>query len=138
MTLHDFENYIESKILDRGFEYYEYDAVTDIEQVEKNEFVAQVLGSEEYNVFIKLNNEQKVIEHTCDCPYDWGDVCKHKVAVFYYLRDTETYNDPIKNSSIQKIQHNLQSLPKEEIIQMLIEISKRSKVLKDEILNWLS
>ena len=83
MNLRNFEITVEPKIGDRGFSYYENDAVTEVEQVEKGEFTATVEGSEEYTVFIKLDEHQFVIDHSCDCPYDWGDVCKHEVAVLY-------------------------------------------------------
>ena len=26
------------------------------------------------------------MEYDCDCPYDWGVVCKHVVAVLFYLQ----------------------------------------------------
>ena len=134
MTLNDFEKIVEQKILDRGFDYYEQDLIASIEQVEINEFCATVLGSEEYNVFIKLDNQQKVIEHSCDCPYDWGNICKHEVATLFYLKDGEMYNQPIQKTTVHKIKDDLEKLHKNEIIKIIVELSKRNKAIKDEIL----
>jgi uncharacterized Zn finger protein len=83
-----FETEIERKILDRGFDYYENNNVIDVENLGNGEFSAVVEGSEDYEVFVEIS-KGKVVEHSCDCPYDWGDVCKHVVAVLYYIRDTE-------------------------------------------------
>lgn len=88
LTLDDFEKKVDSKILDRGFEYYEQDCIKNISQVSRGVFVAFVRGTERYKVTIKLKG-RAVEQHLCTCPYDWGDVCKHEVAVLYYIRDSE-------------------------------------------------
>jgi len=82
MNFPAFEVEIERKILDRGFDYYENKNVIEVENLGNGEFSALVEGSEDYEVFVQIS-EGKVIEHSCDCPYDWGDVCKHVVAVLY-------------------------------------------------------
>lgn len=134
INLKNFEGIIEPKIVDRGFDYYEQDQVFEVEQVDKGEFCAIVMGSEEYNVFIKLNGNLDIIEHTCDCPYDWGDVCKHKIAVMYYIKDSELYDKPVEGSSIHKIRTDLERYDKNELIKMLLDISKRSKSTRQEVL----
>ncbi len=85
MTLNNFESDVENKIVERGKNYYKGGDVKKLEKVGENEFSAIVLGSEKYSVYVKLNGAS-IVEHECDCPYDWGDVCKHKVAVFYQIR----------------------------------------------------
>ena len=57
MNLNNFEKKVETKIVDRGFSYYENDYVTEVEQVEKGEFCATVMGTEEYSVLIKLDKK---------------------------------------------------------------------------------
>ena len=42
------------------------------------------IGTEKYSVYVKTDGDA-IIEHECGCPYDFGDVCKHKVAVFYAI-----------------------------------------------------
>lgn len=91
MNLKNFEIEVERKIVERGLDYYRNGDVRKVEKVGENEFSAVVFGTEKYGVYIKLNGET-VIEHECDCPYDYGDVCKHKVAVLYKLRN-ENFSD---------------------------------------------
>ncbi len=86
MNLKNFESEVENKIVERGLDYYKSGDVKKLEKVGEGEFSATVFGSEKYNVYIKLNGAS-IAEHKCDCPYDYGDVCKHKVAVFYGVRN---------------------------------------------------
>lgn len=30
-------------------------------------------------------SDNTIVEHLCNCPYDYGPVCKHLVAVIFYL-----------------------------------------------------
>ena len=86
MNLKSFENDVENKIVERGLNYYRSGDVKKLEKVGENEFSAVVFGSEKYSVYIKTNGDE-IVEHECDCPYYYGDVCKHKVAVFYAIRN---------------------------------------------------
>ncbi len=86
MNLKSFENDVENKIVERGLNYYRSGDVKKLEKVGENEFSAVVFGSEKYSIYVKINGDA-IIEHECDCPYDWGNVCKHEVAVFYALRN---------------------------------------------------
>lgn len=88
MNLKNFESEVENKIVVRGLSYYKSGDVKRLEKVSENTFSAVVFGTEKYGVYVKLKSEI-IIEHQCDCPYDYGDVCKHKVAVFYAIRDTK-------------------------------------------------
>ncbi len=86
MKLKSFESDVENKIVERGLDYYRGSDVKKLEKVSENEFSAVVFGSEKYSIYVKINGNA-IIEHKCDCPYDWGNVCKHKVAVFYAIRN---------------------------------------------------
>ena len=86
MTLTNFESEVEQKIVGRGLDYYKNGDVRKLEKVGADEFSATVFGTEKYSVYVKLNGDA-IAAHECDCPYDYGDVCKHKVAVFYAIRN---------------------------------------------------
>jgi uncharacterized Zn finger protein len=86
MTLNYFESDVERKVIERGLDYYRSGDVKKLEKVGENEFSATVFGSRKYSIYVKTNGEV-IVEHECDCPYDWGNVCKHKVAVFYAIRN---------------------------------------------------
>ena len=74
-------------ITQRGKEYFTSGAITSLENVSEDEWVASVSGSEEYDVEVRLR--KKTIEYTdCTCPYfAENDHCKHVVAVLYGIRE---------------------------------------------------
>ena len=86
LTLDNFETLIEPKILQRGADYFKSGSVMKIQKVADDDFSAWVAGSHDYNVLVKLDGT-KVISYICDCPYDWGDVCKHVAAVLYHFKN---------------------------------------------------
>ena len=85
ITLTNFEGLIEAKIVERGYDYYKRGRVAKVEKVGENEFSAVAFGSDDYEVYVKMDGE-RIVEYECDCPYDWGNICKHAVAVFYQIR----------------------------------------------------
>ncbi len=85
MTLTNFEGLVEPKIVERGYDYYKRGRVAKVERVSENEFSAVAFGSDDYEVYVKIDGE-RIVEYECDCPYDWGCTCKHAVAVFYQIR----------------------------------------------------
>src|SRR5215212_7257276 len=85
MTLTNFEGIVEAKIVERGYDYYKRGRVAKVEKVAENEFSAVAFGSEDYEVYVKIDGE-RIVEYECDCPYEWGNTCKHVVAVFYQIR----------------------------------------------------
>ena len=104
MNLKNFESEVEQKIVERGLSYYKSGDVKRLEKVSENEFSAVVFGTEKYSVYIKINNET-IVEHECDCPYDYGDVCKHKVAVFYAIRSGDFSDTSDKLNSLLENLH---------------------------------
>ncbi len=85
MTLTNFEGLVEAKIVERGYDYYKRGHVAKVEQVAEGEFNAIAFGSDDYSVYVKTDGE-RIVEYECDCPYDWGNTCKHVVAVLYQIR----------------------------------------------------
>ena len=85
MTLTNFEGMVETKIIERGYDYYKRGRVAKVEQVAEGEFSAVAFGSDDYEVYVKIDGES-IVEYECDCPYEWGNTCKHAVAVFYQIR----------------------------------------------------
>ena len=73
---------------DRGENYYDEGAVVEI--IQRGETLrAAVQGSqyEPYQARIELD-ETGVVDTACSCPYDYGGICKHRVAVLLtYVRD---------------------------------------------------
>lgn len=105
LTLNNFETEVEAKIVERGLDYFKNDDLRKVEKVGAGEFSAIVFGTDKYSVYIKLN-DKIVAEHECDCPYDYGDVCKHKVAVFYAIRQGDFIDTSDKLNSLLANTHD--------------------------------
>lgn len=137
ININNFEKSIESKIISRGLSYYENDYISDLEQVEPNEFTAVVEGSEDYNVTIKFNNKNEIISHYCDCPYDWGVFCKHEVAVLYYLKDIVANKTIMPKGKVARIKEEISKMKKSELQDLIIEFVKGNATVRNELAQYL-
>lgn len=81
ISINDLKSLIDPTILQRGKDYFRRGLVAELEEVEENEWSALVEGTETYEVKVNLEGD-KIVESLCDCPYDFGPVCKHEVAVY--------------------------------------------------------
>ena len=77
----DWELYFKSIILERGYDYYQMNAV-EILNASKNAVEANVMGRASYDVRISLRDDNITFMY-CSCPYE--DNCKHLAAVLYYM-----------------------------------------------------
>jgi len=55
--------------------------------------------TELYRVSVELEDQDDIIQAICDCPHDYGEFCKHQVAVFYTLRNDQDEDKPVEKSS---------------------------------------
>ena len=88
ITLDNFEDFVPYKIWMRGEEYYETDAVSELEEISPGEWTATVEGTDDYNVEISMDGNE-IESWYCDCPYD-GEICKHVVAALLAIRDNRS------------------------------------------------
>lgn len=89
----DLEALVPRKIFERGSAYYyEDNAVGHISRT-GDVFKAKVEGTETYRVelTIRLGKPPKI---HCDCPYDYGDVCKHGIALGLAVLDWFGNDEP--------------------------------------------
>ncbi len=86
--LSEFEQHIEESILKRGLTYFKQGKVHDLEELSPGAYEASVEGNENYLVEIKIERN-KVVDFECDCPYHDGPICKHVVAVLFYILEEE-------------------------------------------------
>ena len=68
----------------RGLDYFENKKVRTLEQINRNEYEADVEGTDVYHVHLDVNHPRK---STCTCPHASGKsiICKHKVAVYFSI-----------------------------------------------------
>ena len=128
MTLTNFEGFVEAKIVERGYDYYKRGRIAKVEQVDKGEFSAIAFGSEDYEVYVKIDGE-RIIEYECDCPYEWGNTCKHAVAVFYQIR----YGNFTSNSS-DKFNSILKEISNKDLRKFVLNLLKRDRNFRRKFL----
>ncbi|KGE87600.1 MAG: SWIM zinc finger domain-containing protein [Phaeodactylibacter xiamenensis] len=85
LSLEDFEFSVSSHIKERGWTYFHHGAVKDLQQIGEGHWHAIVFGSAEYEVSVQMTGTNIDAMH-CDCPYDYGPVCKHQVAMLYGIK----------------------------------------------------
>lgn len=106
--------------------------VRELEETEKNTFVAFVdEGTESHDVSIKINRN-KIEQHTCDCDSK-DDFCLHQISVILELKQNQgrtSTNKVVVNKKAKKISESeeiLNTLEKEEISVWLQEFFKKNK-----------
>jgi uncharacterized Zn finger protein len=117
----------------RGEEYYTAGAVADLAR-RGNSLRAQVEGSryEPYQVRIELD-AGGVVDATCTCPYDFGNYCKHVVAVLLtYIRQPEGMAE---NRPVTEL---LAGLRRDELLDLLTELLSAHVHLADWVEAQLS
>jgi hypothetical protein len=145
IPLSEFEQFIDERILKRGLSYFRSGTITDFVEVSSGVYEAKVSGTEEYTVQIEISNHT-IVEHNCDCPYDMGPVCKHIVAVIFYLQqDTlelnlqpsarSKGNKRKKTKSVaQQVKELLKIISHNELIDFVEENSKKDKKFRNYFL----
>ena len=77
-TLTDLQRMATASSFDRGQDYYDEGAVREL-TYDGESFSARVLGTYRYR--ITISGTQAEPHFHCSCPYDYGGICKHVVAV---------------------------------------------------------
>lgn len=132
MTINSFENYVEDKIVERGRVYADYIDKDDVEQIDKGEFSASIMGTDEYHVYVKLNNNHTIEKHSCTCPYDWGNVCKHEVAVFLYIRREKLHLQ--KGLAVNQLKLVLEEVKDRELRAFIYEKLKKDRDFREDFM----
>ncbi len=153
IPLNEFEQHIDEDILKRGLQYFKKGYVTSVDEQSGGEYEAIVEGSDTYIVQLQLKNGS-VTACNCTCPYDWGPVCKHEVAVMFYLQQdalglkakkkTATKSSPLtealktekkavkKKKTIQEqLEEILEKLPPEELRGYIGEYCDKDKAFRN-------
>lgn len=142
IPLNEFEQVIGETILKRGLSYFKGGAITDFSEISTGEYEAVVSGTEEYTVQLEIRNNI-ITEHNCDCPYDMGPVCKHIVAVIFYLQqdilelDKKTVSKPKTKRAApvtQQVKELLKAISHNELIEFVQENSKKDKKFRNYFL----
>lgn len=136
IPLNQFEQIIDESILKRGLAYFKDGTITDFSEISNGEYEAIVSGAEDYTVQLKVESNT-VIEHNCDCPYEMGAVCKHVVAVIFYLQQDElelnqstpnnTKRKKKTKSVNQQVKELLKAISHNELMEFVEQNCKKDK-----------
>jgi hypothetical protein len=140
IPLNEFEQLIDETILKRGLAYFKGGSITDFSEISNGEYEAIVSGTEDYTVQLEVENNA-IIEHNCDCPYDMGAVCKHVVAVIFHLQQDElelnesSPNSPEKKKKTksvnQQVKELLKAISHNELMEFVEENCKKDKKFRN-------
>ena len=124
-TLDNFKHLVKAEIIERGLRYFKNGDVKKLEKVGENEYSALVFGSRKYDVFVRLDGKI-ITEYECSCPYDWGNTCKHQIAVFYKLR-AKDFTD-----SAEKIGQILDNIHPDALRRFVRDLLKKDRDFRNE------
>lgn len=127
----DFKDDFNTRILSRGYEYYEDGLVKDV-LLKGNIVTAEVLGTETYDVSVEIDNGI-FIDGDCTCPYaSDGSYCKHMAALLYYL-DNENLDENNNYTTKEKqIRDSLKNINKKELDAFLVELLTEDRNIYDK------
>ncbi|WP_325198282.1 SWIM zinc finger domain-containing protein [Kingella oralis] len=86
-------------IAERGLLYFQQGKVRDVQKTSAGRYRAEVCGSENYSVWLKLDSDLYIKDGGCDCPY--GGACKHMAALWYAVR-AQTQDKQADESGVQQ------------------------------------
>jgi hypothetical protein len=122
MNLTNFEEYIDHQILKRGLDYFEKRKIVGLEALVEGTYKAKVDGSELYSVEITIDKKEEVTDSYCNCPYDFGEFCKHEVAVLFALKN-EKAGGQVRVGEEKNLQKLLASQSTDALMNIILEIS---------------
>lgn len=129
---------IDPKILARGRDYYHSGQVEGIEW-DGGHVTAEVSGSDvdPYQVEIDFTADGEVADWSCDCPYDWGDVCKHIAAVLLALQGEEDARPKKKKPGKVSIEKLVEQASMEQLVRLVLEQCQEDKRFRSKVLSDL-
>jgi hypothetical protein len=139
MELADFEEDVEPIIYERGMAYYDSGAVIKLKQ-SRDTWIAEVSGTQEYSVRVKLGEQGRVIESECNCPYDRGDICKHEVAVYLAIAERLRKDGGLKASLpppsevVTDLDTILSGLGRDELVDLVKEQAKSDAIFRSMVI----
>jgi hypothetical protein len=128
MRLDDLDEIVDPLVLLRGRDYHLDGRVVALEQTSGNVWSAEVEGTHLYDVQVEWDSEGE-FSCACTCPYDWGPVCKHVIAVLFAIEDAhpeaftgETIQMPYSKS--EQVRAILEGLPREVLVDILAGLAE--------------
>lgn len=148
MNLGNWQGLFYGRILSRGWNYFQDGAVTEL-SCSDNHIFATVVGSEEYEVSIELeNNGVRFMD--CSCPFaEYDENCKHMAAVLYAAEAADEIPHPTakmlltrKNEPAEQTENGdgafreaLDEMPEDALRALVLELAQDDPKLRSRILS---
>ena len=118
LTEQDIHDLANEKTFEKGEELYECGAIS-ATSLKGNTIYGKCDGSEfmPYDIEIDLSDDE--IDPYCTCPFDWGGICKHQVALLL----TFLY-EPEKFIELEDPTTLLEQLDREKLILLISDLIK--------------
>lgn len=87
LTITNYKEVIDPVILKRGQNYFKSGKVGAIRKNGRGTFYAKVKGTENYDVELTITKNGKISSAYCNCPYEYGEYCKHIAAMLMALEN---------------------------------------------------
>ncbi len=137
MRLDNLDEIVDPLVMLRGQAYHQDGRVTALEQAGEKTWTAEVEGTDLYDVHFKLDSEGD-LSCKCTCPYDWGLVCKHVIAVLFAIE--EAYPEAFSGEAIQtpqskldEVREILESMPHETLVNILVGLAEDDRAISLDI-----
>lgn len=128
----EFIRTVDEKIRKRGFDYYRDGAITEVTR-EGDAISAVATGSSFYDVSFAVKG-RKVSSPDCTCPYDWGPVCKHAVALAYHLQQEGfPKKSAAPKSGLSSFKTIIGGLSEAQLRAMLLDLAQRYPDVGNEL-----
>ena len=132
LSLKNFEELIDNRILERGFEIYKNDQILSIEKIDEDYWEAIVQGNENYEVSIHLR-EDSIKNSNCNCPYNMSPYCKHEVAILNFIKYSDLAQKS-KTGKMEEIQNILNNFSSDQTKKVLFNILKENRNIRNKFL----
>ncbi len=131
MDLQTFDHELDPIILQRGFDYYKQNKIISVQADRPNQFELHVQGSQIYTVTVTLDQRGRILATACDCPYDFGEYCKHQAAAFYLLRERKAQRK--KRKPPFDLATALHAVPKDALIALILEFAHNDSAIHQRL-----
>jgi uncharacterized Zn finger protein len=121
LTLDDIRKRTSNTSYSRGQSYFRSQSIINAAQ-EGNILLAECRGSRSspYRVRAELDGNGRILHTSCSCPYEFGDDCKHIVALLV------TYvNAPAQFKTQQPLAETLKNLSQDDLISVIVKLIEK-------------
>ncbi|RSL30243.1 hypothetical protein D7Z54_26930 [Salibacterium salarium] len=135
MHLFDIEDVIDEDTFSRGMMYIVEELVTKIQEPNRNHFVIEVEGVEDYTVDVVLDDEQNIVKTFCDCQIPGRSYCEHTAAALIALGEHKKDEDPeMEAAAHPDFETALASLSREKLAKLMRGAATKYPEVKQQVL----